>query len=77
MQLTDDMILDLIVRACGTPQALEEGVDLIESGLMDSLARITLFEELEDLGVELSPTQLDPDALRSAPAILAAVREAL
>lgn len=77
MQLTDDMILDLIVRACGTPRALEEGVDLIESGLMDSLARITLFEELEDLGVELSPTQLDPDALRSAPAILAAVREAL
>ena len=50
MQLTDDMILNLIVQACGTPRALDEGVDLIESGLMDSLARITLFEGLEDLG---------------------------
>ena len=77
MQLTDDMILSLIANACGTPRALEEGVDLIESGLMDSLARITLFEGLEDLGVELPPTQLAPDALRSAPAILAAVHAAL
>lgn len=77
MQLTDDMILSLIANACGTPRALEEGVDLIESGLMDSLARITLFEGLEDLGVELYPTQLAPDALRSAPAILAAVHAAL
>lgn len=77
MQLTDDMILSLIANACGTPRALEEGVDLIESGLMDSLARITLFEGLEDLDVELSPTQLAPDALRSAPAILAAVHAAL
>lgn len=77
MQLTDDMVLSLIANACGTPRALEEGMDLIESGLMDSLARITLFEGLEDLGVELSPTQLAPDALRSAPAILAAVHAAL
>lgn len=77
MQLTDDMILSLIANACGTPRALEEGMDLIESGLMDSLARITLFEGLEDLGVKLSPTQLAPDALRSAPAILAAVHAAL
>ena len=77
MQLTDDMILSLIANACGTPRALEEGMDLIESGLMDSLARITLFEGREDLGVELSPTQLAPDALRSAPAILAVVHAAL
>ena len=77
MQLTDDMILSLIANACGTPRALEEGMDLIESGLMDSLARITLFEGLEDLGVGLSPTQLAPDALRSAPAILAVVHAAL
>lgn len=77
MQLSDDVILNLIVSACGTPRALEENVDLIESGLMDSLARITLFEGLEDLGVELSPTQLSPDALRSARSILAAVHEAL
>ena len=77
MQLTDDMILNLIVQACGTPRALDEGVDLIESGLMDSLARITLFEGLEDLGVELSPPQLSPDALHSAQTILSAVRAAL
>ena len=77
MQLTDDMILSLIANACGTPRALEEGMDLIESGLMDSLARITLFEGLEDLGVELSPTRLSSDALRSARSILAAVHEVL
>ena len=60
MQLSDDVILNLIASACGT-----------------SLARITLFEGLEDLGVELSPTRLSPDALRSARSILAAVHEAL
>lgn len=77
MHPTDDMILDLIVQACGTSRALDEGVDLIDSGLMDSLARITLFEGLEDLGVELSPTQVPPDALRSARAILDRVHAAL
>ena len=77
MQLSDDMILKLIVRACATPRALEGGLELIESGLMDSLARITLFEGLEVLGVEFSPTQLSPDALHSAQTILSAVRAAL
>ena len=77
MQLTDDMILSLIANACGTPRALGGGRVLFEGGLMDSLARTTLFEGLEDLGVEPSPTQLAPDALRSAPAILAAVHAAL
>lgn len=77
MHPTDDMILNLIVQACGTPHALDDGVDLIDSGLMDSLARITLFEGLEDLGVDLSPTQVPPDTLRSARAILDRVHTVL
>lgn len=77
MHPTNDMILDLIVQACGTPRALDDTVDLVDSGLMDSLARITLFEGLEDLGVELSPTQVRPDTLRSARAILDLVHTVL
>lgn len=67
----------LLVRACGTPQALRPGVDLLESGLLDSLALITLLELLEDeLGVELQPTRLDRNCLRTPKGIAALVRAA-
>ena len=64
-------VRDLLVTACGSSEALVDGVDLIESGLLDSLALITLLDGLEDLGIFISPTQVDRNAFRTLDGILA------
>ncbi|MBO4325354.1 MAG: hypothetical protein J5845_08185 [Lachnospiraceae bacterium] len=50
----------LLFEICEDKAVYDEGVDLIESGLMDSLAVIELFEALEDEGIELQPTPHRP-----------------
>lgn len=71
-----DEIRDLLVEACGSPEAGEPGVDLLERGLLDSLALITLLEGLEDRGIELVPTQLPKETFRTAESILQAAQAA-
>ena len=44
---------------------LDENIDLIESGYLDSYAFILLFEALEDAGLNISPTEIKKDDLRS------------
>ena len=39
---------DLLVDACGSSEALGDGVDLLETGLLDSFALISLLDGLED-----------------------------
>ena len=51
-------------------------MDLLERGLLDSLALITLLEGLEDRGIELIPTQLPKETFRTAESILQAARTA-
>ena len=48
----ENQVRRLLAEACGSAAALREGVDLLESGLLDSLAFITLLDGLEDMGVE-------------------------
>ena len=72
----EEQIRDLIARACGTEAALAPGVDLLERGFLDSLALIELLEGLEDLGIELQPTQVPKSRLRTVEGILALCREA-
>lgn len=43
----------------------EEGIDLIESGILDSYVFIELFARLEDHGIELYPTRIDREELRT------------
>lgn len=69
-------IREIIAGACGTREALEPGLDLVERGWMDSLALITLLEELEDLGVEIQPTRVPGDAFRTVEGIVALCRAA-
>ncbi|MBS6215970.1 MAG: hypothetical protein KH704_03485 [Clostridiales bacterium] len=71
-----DEIRDLLAEACGSPEAGEPGVDLLERGLLDSLALITLLEGLEDRGIELLPTSLPRESFRTAESILQAARAA-
>ena len=66
----------LLMELCGDETALEPGVDLLESGLLDSFAIIELFARLEEEGVELQPTRIDWDRLRSVESLSALIREA-
>ena len=59
----------LLADACGSEAALREGTDLLETGLLDSLALITLLDGLEDMGVEIQPTQVEREAFRTAAGI--------
>ena len=65
-----------LCEVCGDPAAGEDGVDLIESGLLDSLAVIELFARLEEEGIDLIPTRVDRERLRTAEGIEALVAEA-
>jgi acyl carrier protein len=72
----ETQVRELIAAACGTRESLEPGTDLLERGLLDSLGLITLLEDLEDLGIEIQPTQVPREAFRTVDGILALCREA-
>ena len=69
-------IRELLREVCADPSAGDDGVDLIESGLLDSLAVIELFARLEEEGIELIPTRVDREKLRTVRRIEAIVDEA-
>ena len=72
----EDVIRELLVQVCGTQAALRPGADLLEEGILDSLALIDLLEELEDLGICIQPTRVPRDAFRTVEGILALCRQA-
>ena len=54
-----------LVDICdGDEGVLEDGIDLIDSGYLDSYAFIMLFEAFEDAGINILPTELKKDDLR-------------
>ena len=55
----------ILAEVCDDDAVYEEGIDLIESGLLDSLAFVELFDRLEDEGIFLQPTQIDHSRLRT------------
>lgn len=65
----------LLYEICEDEAVFEEGVDLIESGLLDSYAVIELFARLEDEGIFLSPTRIDRTRLRTVKGIGELVEE--
>lgn len=69
MQL-EQTVKSLLVEACGSEQALEDGVDLLESELLDSLGFISLLDGLEDIGISIQPTQVDRNEFRTLDGIL-------
>ena len=48
---------------------------MIESGLLDSFMFIELFSKLEDEGIEIIPTRIDRDRLRTPKSIELLVKE--
>ena len=59
----------LLFEICEDERVFEEGIDLIESGLLDSFAFIELFSELEDRGIVIQPTRIDRSLLRTVEGI--------
>lgn len=58
-------IYKLIYEICDDEHIYDKGIDLIESGLLDSLAFIELFTRLEDYGINIQPTRIDRNKLRT------------
>ncbi|MBQ9969704.1 MAG: D-alanine--poly(phosphoribitol) ligase subunit 2 [Oscillospiraceae bacterium] len=71
----DEMIRSLLVRVCGTEDALDESIDLIDSGILDSLAFIELLTELDFEGISIQPTQVDRNRFRNINSIIELVKE--
>ena len=59
----------MLFEICEDERVFEKDIDLIESGILDSLAFIELFDCLEDNGIDLQPTQISREALRTPEAI--------
>ena len=72
----EQAVKKLLVEACSSRRVLEPGIDLLESGLLDSLGLITLLDGLEDMGIEIQPNQVDRSCFRSIEGILQLCRTA-
>ena len=60
----------VLLEICdGNKEILNDDVDLIEDGYLDSYAFILLFEKFEEAGIDISPTQIKKDDLRSIKSI--------
>lgn len=65
----------ILYEICEDENVYNSDFDLIESGLLDSLAMIELFAKLEDEGVEIQPTRIDRKKLRTPRGIEELVNE--
>ncbi|MGN1114449.1 MAG: phosphopantetheine-binding protein [Oscillospiraceae bacterium] len=68
-------ITDILYEICEDENVKDPDYDLIDSGLLDSYAMIELFSELEDYGIELYPTQIDRERLRTPRSIQELINE--
>ncbi len=72
-------VLQLVVDLAGTEEvASERDVDLFEAGLIDSLGFVELLVALDnELGLVVSPTEVDRDEVATVNKLLAFVDERL
>ena len=66
-------VSDLLFEIC--ENVYNPDYDLIENGLLDSFAFIELFAKLEDLGIEIQPTRIDRNRLRTPKSIEELINE--
>ena len=65
----------LLYEVCEDKRVYEDGIDLIETGLLDSYAFIELFSRLEDYGIILQPTRIDRTKLHTVKGIEALIEQ--
>ena len=69
-------IRKLLLEICEDPRVNEPGINLVETGIMDSYAMIELFAVLEEEGIELQPTRIDRTKLQTVEGIEELIQEA-
>lgn len=67
----------ILYEICEDENVYNPEFDLIENGLLDSLAMIELFTTLEDYGIKIQPTRIDRNRLRTTKSIKELVEEYL
>ena len=65
----------LLNEIIGDEAVLDPDCELLESGLLDSLALIELVNLLEDEGIPLHPTRIDRQRLKTTGSITELVKE--
>ncbi len=68
-------VKDLLFEICENEKVYDSNYDLVESGILDSLAFIQLFERLEEENIQIVPTRIDSDMLRTSGKITELVEE--
>ncbi len=66
---------ELLFEICEDENVYNPDFDLIESGLLDSFAFIELFSRLEDYGINIQPTRIDRNLLRTPRTIEKLIQE--
>lgn len=64
-----DKVLKILNNICESDELILSDTELLESGILDSLAMIELFNELEDIGIEIQPTKIKREQLKTAKSI--------
>lgn len=64
-----DRVLNILNNICDSSGTILADTELLDSGLLDSLAMIEFFNELEDIGMEIQPTKISREQLRTAKSI--------
>ena len=62
-------VKEMIFALSGNEKALEDGIDLLEEGIIDSYLVIQMIYELEEKGLVLSLGDFSKDDLRTAKSI--------
>ena len=62
-------VAKVLYEICEDKRVFEPGIDLVETGLLDSYAMIELFARLEENGVEIQPTRIDRQLLHTVKGI--------
>ena len=68
-------IYEILYEICENECVYDPNFDLFESGVLDSLAFIELFAKLEDEGIEIQPTRIDRNRLRTPAEIEKLIKE--
>lgn len=68
-------IYEILYEICENECVYDPNFDLFESGVLDSLAFIELFAKLEDKGIEIQPTRIDRNRLRTPAEIEKLIKE--
>ena len=67
-------ILEILNNVCDVDEVILQDTELIDSGILDSLAKINFFNELEDIGIQVHPTMIESEDFKTAKLIAASLK---